>query len=71
MVVARPWAGALGEQALSEGVVEFVRAAMEQVLVFAVDVRAVALAERLRVKHRCRPASELFEQIFELLEVAG
>ena len=52
-------AGPLRQQGLPERVVEFVGAAVEQVLVFEVDVRVVALAQGFGVEDRCRPAAEV------------
>jgi len=35
--------------------------------IVTIDVRVVALAQRLGVEHRCRPAREVFEQTLELV----
>src|SRR6202042_2279475 len=60
-------AHAPGEQHLAEGVVQLVRAGMEQVLTFEPDLRAgVALGESFRERDRRRPAGEVREAAIEI-----
>ena len=63
----RALAHALREQHLAEGVVELVRAGVEQVLALEPDLRSRAgIAEPASVGHRRRPARELGEPAIEL-----
>jgi len=48
-----------GHQCLTERVVEFVGAAVEEVLAFEVYPGSVRLGERLRVVQRCRSSGEV------------
>jgi hypothetical protein len=57
--------GPFGQQPLSKRVVQLVGTAVEEVLMFEVDIRVVPFAQRLGVKHRCRSSTEVFEQVLE------
>jgi len=60
-------AHAAGEQRLADGVVDFVRAGVVQVLAFQVDLRpAQQLRPALGVVHRARAADVVLELVVEL-----
>ncbi len=64
------FAHVLRQQHLSERVVQFVRAAVEQVLAFQVDVAVVPLAQRVGALERRRSAAEIAEVAAELVHEA-